>query len=90
MKLAWLLGEIRYLPSRLCGRGPRVDQKRPFFLRLTEGTTLHPAKLTSLRAANGSDLAAWLMAGIKMPPGNGVPLTPSTIPDGNWRIVGPR
>jgi hypothetical protein len=40
MKLAWLLGEIRYLPSRLAGRMPAVDPARPFLYALTEGGTL--------------------------------------------------
>jgi hypothetical protein len=31
MKLAWLLGEMRYLPSRLAGHMPAVDAKTPFF-----------------------------------------------------------
>jgi hypothetical protein len=30
MKLAWLLGELRYLPSRLAGRMPAADSTRPF------------------------------------------------------------
>jgi hypothetical protein len=40
MKLAWLLGEIRYLPSRLAGRMPAVDTKTPFFETLIAGGTL--------------------------------------------------
>jgi hypothetical protein len=40
MKLAWLLGEIRYLPSRLAGRMPAVDTKTPFFEMLIAGGTL--------------------------------------------------
>jgi hypothetical protein len=40
MKLAWLLGEIRYLPSRLAGRMPSVDARRPFFDALVAGGTL--------------------------------------------------
>lgn len=40
MKLAWLLGEIRYLPSRLGGHTPPVDPERPFLSILTEGGTL--------------------------------------------------
>jgi hypothetical protein len=30
MKLAWLLGEIRYLPSRIWGHAADADPKRPF------------------------------------------------------------
>jgi hypothetical protein len=40
MKLAWLLGELRYLPSRLAGRMPTADSMRPFFYTLIEGGTL--------------------------------------------------
>jgi hypothetical protein len=40
MKLAWLLGELRYLPSRLAGRIPAADPKRPFLSMLVEAGTL--------------------------------------------------
>ena len=40
MKLAWLLGEVRYLPSRLTGRMPAVDPMTPFFETLIAGGTL--------------------------------------------------
>ena len=40
MKLAWLLGEVRYLPSRLAGRMPAIDSKTPFFETLIDGGTL--------------------------------------------------
>jgi hypothetical protein len=40
MKLAWLLGELRYLPSRLAGRLPAVDQREPFLGTLLKGGTL--------------------------------------------------
>ena len=40
MKLAWLLGELRYLPSRLAGRMPAVELNRPFMKTLTDGGTL--------------------------------------------------
>jgi hypothetical protein len=40
MKLAWLLGEIRYLPVRLRGRRPVGDRHRPFFSVLIDGGTL--------------------------------------------------
>jgi pimeloyl-ACP methyl ester carboxylesterase len=40
MKLAWLLGELRYLPSRLAGQMPAVDSNRPFLTTLIEGGTL--------------------------------------------------
>lgn len=40
IKLAWLLGEIRYLPSRLAGCAPEFDPKAPFISNLTEGATL--------------------------------------------------
>ena len=39
MKLAWLLGEIRYLPSRVAGRMPAVDTRAPFFETLLTGGT---------------------------------------------------
>jgi hypothetical protein len=40
MKFAWLLGEIRYLPSRLAGRMPVSDSERSFMKTLIEGGTL--------------------------------------------------
>jgi hypothetical protein len=40
MKLAWLLGELRYLPSRLAGRIPSADSRRPFLSIVIEGGTL--------------------------------------------------
>ena len=40
MKLAWALGEIRYLPSRLGGHLPAVDSKRSFLSSLIDGGTL--------------------------------------------------
>jgi hypothetical protein len=40
MKFAWLLGELRYLPSRLAGRMPAVESRRPFMNTLTDGGTL--------------------------------------------------
>lgn len=40
MKLAWALGEIRYLPSRLDGHMTAVDSTRPFLPLLIEGGTL--------------------------------------------------
>jgi hypothetical protein len=40
MKVAWLLGELRYLPSRLAGRMPAADPRRPFLSALIEGGTL--------------------------------------------------
>ena len=40
MKLAWALGELRYLPSRLFGHMPPVDSRRPFISSLVEGGTL--------------------------------------------------
>jgi hypothetical protein len=40
MKLAWLLGELRYLPSRLAGRQPASDSRLPFLTSLIEGGTL--------------------------------------------------
>jgi pimeloyl-ACP methyl ester carboxylesterase len=40
MKLAWLLGEVRYLPSRIAGHMPAVDRKTPFFETLIAGGTL--------------------------------------------------
>jgi hypothetical protein len=40
MKLAWALGEVRYLASRLSGYMPAVDSTRPFLSLLIEGGTL--------------------------------------------------
>ena len=40
MKIAWLLGELRYLPSRLAGRMPAADSSRTFMKTLVEGGTL--------------------------------------------------
>ena len=40
MKVAWLLGELRYLPSRLAGRMPTADSSRTFMKTLVEGGTL--------------------------------------------------
>ena len=40
MKFAWLLGELRYLPSRLAGRMPDSESRRPFLNTLTDGGTL--------------------------------------------------
>jgi pimeloyl-ACP methyl ester carboxylesterase len=40
MKVAWLLGEIRYLPSRLGGHMSPIDTRTPFFETLTAGGTL--------------------------------------------------
>jgi hypothetical protein len=40
MKFAWLLGELRYLPSRLTGRMPAADSRRPFMKTLIDGGTL--------------------------------------------------
>ena len=39
MKLAWALGELRYLPSRLFGHMPAVDSTRPFMSLLVDGGT---------------------------------------------------
>jgi len=40
MKLAWLLGELRYLPSRLARHMPAADSRRPLMKTLIEGGTL--------------------------------------------------
>jgi pimeloyl-ACP methyl ester carboxylesterase len=40
MKIAWLLGELRYLPSRLAGRMPAADSSRTFMKTLVESGTL--------------------------------------------------
>jgi len=40
MKLAWLLGEIRYLPSRLFGRQRAYPRNEPFLSRLMRDGTL--------------------------------------------------
>ena len=40
MKIAWALGEIRYLPSRLAGHMPPPEPARPFLSSLIESGTL--------------------------------------------------
>jgi hypothetical protein len=40
MKFAWLLGELRYLPSRLAGRLPAADARRSFMETVFESGTL--------------------------------------------------
>jgi hypothetical protein len=40
MKVAWLLGELRYLPSRLAGDLPAADSTRPFLSTLLDTGTL--------------------------------------------------
>jgi hypothetical protein len=40
MKVAWLLGELRYLPSRLTGHAPAMRPRQPFVANLVEGGTL--------------------------------------------------
>lgn len=40
MKLAWALGEIRYLPSRLAGKMPEPAPARPFLQMLVDEGTL--------------------------------------------------
>jgi hypothetical protein len=40
MKLAWLIGEIRYLPLRLAGRAPATDSAIPFLESVRAGGTL--------------------------------------------------
>jgi hypothetical protein len=40
MKVAWLLGEIRYLPARLIGRHPASPANQPFLQTLIDGGTL--------------------------------------------------
>jgi CubicO group peptidase (beta-lactamase class C family) len=40
MKLAWMLGELRYLPLRLRRQRPPVDSTRPFLSVLVDGGTL--------------------------------------------------
>ena len=40
IKLAWLLGELRYLPSRMAGRLPAADARRSFMETLLESGTL--------------------------------------------------
>jgi hypothetical protein len=40
MKVAWILGELRYLPSRLAGHIPAATSRRPFLSTITEGGTL--------------------------------------------------
>ena len=44
MKLAWLLGELRYLPSRLAGHLAAGDSGRPFLATLTPAVALCPAR----------------------------------------------
>src|SRR5262245_21680909 len=40
MRLAWLLGEVRYLPARLTGHLPRANPAEPFFETLLDSGTL--------------------------------------------------
>ena len=40
MKFAWLLGELRYLPSQLVGRMPAANASRPFMKALMDSGTL--------------------------------------------------
>jgi hypothetical protein len=40
MKLAWAIGELRYLPSRLFGHMPAVESTRPFLSTIIDGGTL--------------------------------------------------
>jgi len=40
MKLAWILGELRYLPSRLAGHMPAGDGRHPFLATLIESGTV--------------------------------------------------
>lgn len=40
MKLAWLLGELRYLPARLTGHQPQGTATKPFLSSLLESGTL--------------------------------------------------
>jgi hypothetical protein len=40
MRLAWLLGELRYLPSRPAGHIRAADPRQPFVKTLAEGGTL--------------------------------------------------
>lgn len=40
MRLAWWLGELRYLPARLLGHVPPADGRRPFMQTLVDGGTL--------------------------------------------------
>jgi hypothetical protein len=54
MKLAWLLGELRYLPSRLAGRMPASDSRRPFLSMLLDGGTLVLRDEAPLEVITGS------------------------------------
>ena len=40
IKVAWVLGELRYLPSRLAGHMPAVNSRRPFLSTLIEAGSL--------------------------------------------------
>src|SRR6185312_4455013 len=40
MRLAWALGEIRYLPARLGGHMPAADSSAPFLSKVVESGTL--------------------------------------------------
>ena len=44
MKLAWALGELRYLPSRLFGHMPAVESTRPFMSIARRGRHAHPPR----------------------------------------------
>lgn len=51
MRLAWLLGELRYLPRRLAGRAEPADPEQPFVALLRDGTG------TIVLADRGDELA---------------------------------
>ena len=54
MKLAWLLGELRYLPARLLGRQGAGDSTKPFFASLLNRGTVILADRTPREIVMGS------------------------------------
>jgi hypothetical protein len=54
MKLARLAGELRYLPSRLCGHPPAADGEKPCLSMLAAGGTLILADDTPQELMTGS------------------------------------
>ena len=54
MKLAWLLGELRYLPARLTGHQPQGNPAQPFFASLLESGTLILVDATPREIITGS------------------------------------
>jgi hypothetical protein len=54
MKLAWWLGELRYLPARLAGHHPQGNPVQPFFASVLESGTLILVDATPREIITGS------------------------------------